>query len=179
MMICAVFLVAVCGAHAAYAATMLQPIVTPLFIPTERHPCFRQPAIVNAGGILLAFAENRNVSACAPEEDVSTADVYQGGLSAPLEVGSMLLRRSTDGGETWLPMQSLLTGNIDFYSVVYDGKSHTVWLMVAHSGTTVLSSKDRGATWDVMPSLDLEALSRPPIGLAGPAVGHGVQVFDA
>jgi hypothetical protein len=42
-----------------------------------------------------------------------------GGLAAPLEVGSMLLRRSTDGGETWLPMQTLTAGNIDFYTVVY------------------------------------------------------------
>ena len=91
----------------------------------------------------------------------------------------MLLRRSTDGGESWLPLQSLLVGNIDFYSVVYDAKSHTVWLMVSHSGTTVLASKDAGATWQQMPSLDPEALSRPPIGLAGPAVGHGVQVRSA
>ena len=91
----------------------------------------------------------------------------------------MLLRRSTDGGETWLPMQNLLVGNIDFYSIVYDAKSHTVWLMVAHSGTTVLSSKDQGSTWQTMPSLDLEGLSRPPIRVAGPAVGHGVQVLSA
>ena len=91
----------------------------------------------------------------------------------------MLLRRSTDGGETWLPMQNLLVGNIDFYSVVYDAKAHTVWLMVAHSGTTVLSSKDQGDTWQTMPSLDPEGLSRPPIHVAGPAVGHGVQVLCA
>lgn len=154
------------------------PIVTPLFVPTQRHPCFRQPAIVNAGGTLLAFTENRNVSACAPELGISTLDAPPGGLSAPLEVGSMLLRRSVDGGETWLPMQSLLVGNIDFYSVVYDAKSNTVWLMISHSGTTVLSSKDRGANWQTMPSLDREALSRPPITLTGPAVGHGIQVLS-
>jgi hypothetical protein len=153
------------------------PSVTPLFVPTPRHPCFRQPAIINAEGTLLAFAENRNVTSCAPELGVSTSGLPRSGLSAPFEVGSMLLRRSTDGGETWLPMQSLLVGNIDFYSVVYDAKSHTVWLMVRASGTTVLSSKDHGASWQTMPSLDPEGLSHPPIDVAGPAVGHGIQVL--
>lgn len=160
------------------AATAGPPVVTPLFVPSDRHPCFRQPAILNAGGTLLAFAENRNVSACAPElsDAASDLDLSDSRLSAPFEVGSMLLRRSTDGGETWLPMQTLLVGNIDFYSLVYDAKSHTVWLMVSHSGTTVLSSKDAGSTWESMPSLDREALSRPPITLTGPAVGHGIQI---
>jgi hypothetical protein len=153
------------------------PVVTPLFVPTARHPCFRQPAILSAGDTILAFAENRNVSACAPElESTRPGEPEPGGLSAPMEVGSMLLRRSTDGGETWLPMQSLLAGNIDFYTVAYDAKSHTVWLMVASKGTAVLSSKDSGATWETMPHLDPETLSRPPIHVSGPAVGHGIQV---
>ena len=178
-MIRAFLAAALCTAALAANAAEAPPVVVPLFVPTQRHPCFRQPAIVNAGGTILAFAENRNVSACAPELGAPAPNAPHSGLSAPLEVGSMLLRRSTDGGESWLPLQSLLVGNIDFYSVVYDAKSHTVWLMVSHSGTTVLASKDAGATWQQMPSLDPEALSRPPIGLAGPAVGHGVQVRTA
>ena len=176
-MICAFLAAALCTATLAANAAEAAPVVIPLFVPTQRHPCFRQPAIINAGGTLLAFAENRNVSACAPELGAVVPNASHGGLSVPLEVGSMLLRRSTDGGESWLPLQSLLAGNIDFYSVVFDAKSHTVWLMVSHSGTTVLSSKDEGATWQQMPSLDQEALSRPPIKVSGPAVGHGVQVL--
>lgn len=158
------------------------PVVTPLFVPTARHPCFRQPAIITAGDTILAFAENRNVSACAPELELGAgADSAPTGVDAPMEVGSMLLRRSTDGGKTWLPMQTLTDGNIDFYSVVYDAKSHTVWLMVAErpSGTSVYSSSDGGATWKTMPPLDPEGIGKPPIRVTGPAVGHGIQIEPA
>ena len=157
------------------------PVVTPLFVPTARYPCFRQPAIITAGDTILAFAENRNVSACAPELGLETAaeETAPGSLDAPMETGSMQLRRSTDGGKSWLPMQALTTGSIDFYSVVYDAKSHTVWLMVAQHGTSVYSSSDAGATWKTMPPLDPEGIGKPPIRVTGPAVGHGIQIEPA
>jgi photosystem II stability/assembly factor-like uncharacterized protein len=93
-----------------------------------------------------------------------------------MEVGSMQLRRSIDNGKTWLPMQAITTGSIDFYSVVYDAKFHTVWLMVAQHGTTVYSSTDFGATWKTMPPLETAKLGKAPIKVSGPAVGHGIQI---
>lgn len=71
------------------------------------------------GTTVLAFAENRNVTACAPAFDQSTRQ-------HPEEVGSLLLRRSVDGGKTWGAMQSLFVGNIDFYAVTVAGDGLTV-----------------------------------------------------
>ena len=78
-----------------------------LFVPTARFPCFRQPVLLNAGDHLLAFAENRNVSSCAPSISSN-------------EIGSLQLRRSADNGATWTAMQQVWRGNIDFYTAVHD-----------------------------------------------------------
>ena len=130
------------------------PTVQPLFVPSARYPCFRQPAILScppkkgvaaatgggSGEVILAFAENRNVSACAPAAaEFVGAD---GRSSHPEEVGSLHLRRSTDQGASWLPMQSLFVGNIDFYAAVYDATTGTVHLMLAGGGIQHLSSSD-------------------------------------
>ena len=167
-------LVSLLALAAAAAPAAPVPKSTPIFVPTPRYPCFRQPAIVAAGSALLAFAENRNVSACAPEMLGGAAEAR---AAHPEEVGSLQLRRSTDGGESWTPMQSLHVGNIDFYSVVYDAKASTVWLMLQASGVAVLSSKNAGATWETS-MLDAESVKGAPpgIGLSGPAVGHGIQI---
>jgi len=91
-----------------------------LFVPTPRYPCFRQPAIITTStGAILAFAENRNVSACAPAAAV-TVDASG---SQPNEIGSLLLRRSIDGGSTWTPLQVVYASpspGIDFYVALED-----------------------------------------------------------
>lgn len=168
----------------ATATSEAVPTVTPLFVPSARYPCFRQPAILTAGSAILAFAENRNVSACAPEADPATnnetMNVHDNASYHPREVGSLLLRRSTDGGSTWLPMQTLSVGNIDFYSVVYDAKAAVVWLMLQYEGITVLSSTNQGATWNAEYTLNVSNVLKnpmnPSIKLSKPAVGHGIQI---
>jgi hypothetical protein len=117
-----------------------------IFVPSARFPCFRQPVLVVTPNAVLAFAENRNVTSCAPAENVHAgrASLPGAGGSAPNEVGSLQLRRSTDNGTTWSPLQSVFVGNIDFYTAVHDAATDTTWLMLEHN-TDGNSNKNSGA----------------------------------
>ena len=166
-------LIVLMATAAAHAAPLAAPAATPLFVPTPRYPCFRQPAILLCKSTLLAFAENRNVSACAPSSLGSSA-------RRPDEVGSLQLKRSTDGGKSFGPMQSLYVGNIDFYSSVCDATTGMAFLLLhAPVGVAVLSSADGGASWKTGAPLDAEKLAKGDIRVSGPAVGHGIQVDGA
>lgn len=159
-------------ASSGFALPVLEtdpPIASPIFVPSPRYPCFRQPAILAVGAKLLAFSENRNVSECAPEAVE---------LRQPDEVGSLLLRISVDSAATWGAMKTVpgTVGNIDFYSIVYDAKAKKITLLLQDKGVTVLSSSDAGTSWTREAPLDLEGLSKGGIAVSKPAVGHGIQV---
>jgi hypothetical protein len=78
---------------------------------------------------LIVFAEGRFVTSCAPP--------WQN------EDGGLDMRRSTDSGATWLPARTVYSGNIDFYTVVWDSTSNTVYLMLeAPSSVLVFTSRD-------------------------------------
>jgi hypothetical protein len=123
-----------------------------------KYPCYRQVRIIYVGFTvsiyfilkpaivttnterthLLVFAEGRIVSSCAPplENGMETGDV-------PNENGGLEMRRSLDGGSTWLPQKTLYSGNIDFYTVVWDSTSNTIYLMLeAPGGILVFTSRD-------------------------------------
>lgn len=57
------------------------------------YPCYRQPAIIRTNNVVIAFAEGRNVSSCAPP----VAPIQQPPPSN--EVGGLVIRRSVDEGE--------------------------------------------------------------------------------
>jgi hypothetical protein len=87
---------------------------------------------------MLVFAEGRFVTSCAPplENGVERRDI-------PNENGGLEMRRSLDGGSTWLPPQTVYSGNIDFYTVVWDSTSNTIYLMLeAPGGILVFTSRD-------------------------------------
>jgi hypothetical protein len=87
---------------------------------------------------LLVFAEGRFVSSCAPPLD---NEVKRNGI--PNENGGLEMRRSLDGGSTWLPQVTLYSGNIDFYTVVWDSTSNTIYLMLeAPGGVFIFTSRD-------------------------------------
>lgn len=149
--------------------------ITPIFIPSPRYPCFRQPAILAAGNKLLAFAENRNVTACAPAINPE--------VQSPNEVGSMLVRVSTDAGVSWGDVRPVAgtVGNIDFYSVVYDSVTDQIRMILQHEETpagaaTMLVSRG-GLNWTTEGTIDLEELRRGDIAVSKPAVGHGIQIM--
>ena len=165
--------------------------VARLFVPTARYPCFRQPVLIPAGGgdhaaVLLAFAENRNVMACAPDFPAKTRAKTRAKTmpKMPNEVGSLHLRRSTDGGRTFSAMQTLFVGNIDFYSGVFDDSTGRTWLFLEAAGQAadptgvqVLYSDDAGETWQDPEPLPASAVPPPPFSPnVKPTVGHGIQM---
>lgn len=114
---------------------------------------FRIPAMVaTSRGEVLVFAEAR-------KEGIGDA--------SPTD---MVLRRSTDGGLSWLPLQTLVKGQgtdaIMNPVAVSDTKSRTVWLIFCqtnrkergeHRSHFLISSRDGGRTWtrprDIGPSI--------------------------
>jgi sialidase-1 len=121
---------------------------TDVFVSGEGgYHTYRIPAIVTSpGGALLVFCEGRK-SSRSDDGDID-----------------MLLRRSTDGGQTWLPVQLLHEEGGDAAikfgnpCPVVDLETKTVWLTMNRSaGETsadrkecrifVMSSRDEGKTW--------------------------------
>ena len=165
------------------AAVCCHGLKRDLFVPSPRYPCFRQPAILaTSTGAILAFAENRNVSACAPAARVAAASGPQ-----PNEIGSLVLRRSTDGGTTWDPLEVIYTVSsspgIDFYVVLSDARKgrtagEVLWLFLQVGfDTLVLTSHDDGTTWDAPRSLSSWNATLPyPLKNPRPSVGHGIQL---
>jgi len=64
---------------------------------------------------------------------------------------AIILRRSTDGGATWLPDQFLAATNKGQYDpqieVAANGDVYAVWLDAFTPGSTFTKSTDHGATW--------------------------------
>lgn len=59
-------------------------------------------------------------------------------LAIPNENGGLEIRRSLDGGLSWLPQKTLYSGNIDFYTVVWDSISKVIYLMLEAPGNTLI-----------------------------------------
>lgn len=58
--------------------------------------------------------------------------------SSPNENGGLEMRRSLDSGSTWHSAETLYSGNIDFYTVVWDSTSNTVYLMLEAPGAVLI-----------------------------------------
>ncbi len=137
---------------------------------TGGYSCYRIPAVVEAAdGTLLAFAEGR-VDSCSDKGDID-----------------IVLRRSTDGGDTWTAPQVVLSGDGDTRgnpAPVVDRESGRISLLSTHNPgaddtrrTPYLQhSTDNGRTWTPARSMAAE-LSRPEWDrwyATGP--GHGLQL---
>ncbi|MFI7067534.1 exo-alpha-sialidase [Kribbella sp. NPDC050124] len=111
---------------------------------TNGYACFRIPAIVRAAdGTVLAFAEGR-VADCGDDGDID-----------------VVLRRSTDGGKTWGPLQVVSEGNGSTHGnpvPIVDNRTGRIVLVTTHNGAApcpngcdrdpyVQTSDDSGATW--------------------------------
>lgn len=95
-----------------------------------------QPAILTTNierTHLLVFADGRLIDSCTSFRDNRLKN-----RNSPNENGGLAMRRSLDGGATWLPQETLYSGNIDFYTVVWDSTSNTVYLMLEEPGTILV-----------------------------------------
>jgi Neuraminidase (sialidase) len=131
----------------ASASPADEPFVDEQVIYQQRafgYACFRIPAVVRAAnGMVLAFAEGR-VKDCGDDEDID-----------------IVLRRSSDGGRTWGPLQVVSEGNGDTHGnpvPIVDRRTGRVVLVSTHNGPApcpngcdrdpyVQVSDDHGATW--------------------------------
>jgi sialidase-1 len=146
------------------------PKTTDVFVGgAEGVDTYRIPSLLVAGdGSLLLFCEARKVSI----EDASPTD--------------LVLRRSLDGGKTWLPMQVLVrgTGNEALMNPcpVLDRSNHRILLFGVNAHALgenrhkllLLSSTDHGKTW----SAPEEAASRVTgyLDTFVPGAGVGIQM---
>ena len=111
---------------------------------TSGYACFRIPALVRAAnGMVLAFAEGR-VKDCGDDEDID-----------------LVLRRSSDNGQTWGPLQVVSEGNGSTHGnpvPILDRATGRIVLVSTHNGPApctngcdrdpyVQVSDDNGATW--------------------------------
>ncbi|CAF3745733.1 unnamed protein product [Adineta steineri] len=146
-----------------------------VFKPNDgKYPCYRQPAILTTNvqrTHMIVFAEGRFVNNCAPALEDAL-----GGHIIPNEDGGLEMRRSEDGGFTWLPAQTVYRGNIDFYTVVWDSTSNMVYLMLqVLSSVLVFTSANEGMTWSV--PIPLNVFPPSPFSKSiKPAVGHGIEI---
>lgn len=150
-------------ASAARAAPFLEE--TALFVSGEGgYHTYRIPSlIVAADGSVLAFCEGRKNNA----KDSGDID--------------LLLRRSSDEGQTWTDVQVLADDGENTMGnpcPVVDAATGTVWLLYCRNNDTVhvIHSKDHGATWSE--PQDITAAVKPQEWdkwyATGP--GHGIQL---
>ncbi|MGN9912358.1 exo-alpha-sialidase [Phytohabitans sp. LJ34] len=136
------------------------------------YSCFRIPAVVRANdGTVLAFAEGR-VADCGDDGDID-----------------LVLRRSTDGGRTWGPLQVVSEGNGSTHGnpvPIVDRRTGRVVVVTTHNGPApcpdgcdrdpyVQVSDDVGATWSA--PRELTEAKRPEWNhwyATGPM--HGIQL---
>lgn len=148
---------------------MVRNINTPWFRETELftsgaegHDTFRIPSLVVANdGTILAFCEGRR----------DGMDDY--------EALYILLKRSTDNGVSWGPIQTLAgDGERTQHNptALVDKETGVVWLAYSIDANQfmVMSSADNGATWSEPRDIS-EQVRRPGMTfyVAGP--GHGIQ----
>ncbi|MBN2476432.1 MAG: exo-alpha-sialidase [Pirellulales bacterium] len=133
---------------------------------TEGYHTYRIPGIVVTNdGTLLAFCEGRKTG---------------GGDHGDLD---LMLRRSTDGGETWQPMQLVYEeGGAEKITIgnpcpVVDRDTGTVWLPFCRNNDRVFitRSTDDGQTWQ-KPVEITGSVKRPEWGWYATGPGHGIQL---
>lgn len=52
------------------------------------------------------------------------------------------MRRSVDSGMTWSSAQTIFSGNIDFYTVVWDSTANLIYLMLETSSNILIFTSD-------------------------------------
>lgn len=133
---------------------------------TEGYHTYRIPGIVlSSKNALLAFCEGRKVGS----SDAGDID--------------LVLRRSTDGGKTWGPLQLVYeeggTAEITIGNPcpVVDRSTGTIWLPFCRNNERVFITKstDDGLTWD-KPAEISDHVTKPDWRWYATGPGHGIQL---
>ena len=126
------------------------------------YPCVRIPSIINAAGVLLAFAEcrQRTGDGCLPGN-------YRAGGSR-----DVCVRRSTDFGASWSPLV-VIAKDSGQDTAVYDAvRKQVIVQVLGPEGNGQVISTDLGLNWSAPQSLVPVHGSAPlPRSSTGPGVG--------
>ncbi|GLY85582.1 sialidase family protein [Actinoallomurus iriomotensis] len=168
-LVTAVLPIATAGAAAAKTAPEFTEQV--IFAQhTDGYYCFRIPAVIRANdGTLLAFAEGR-VNSCGDSGDID-----------------LVLKRSTDGGRTWGPLQVVLSGDTDTHGnpvPVVDRRTGRIVLMTSYNPAADQTkrreftqySDDDGATWSTARDVTGEVTKPAWNSWYATGPGHGIQL---
>ncbi|MGI5230027.1 exo-alpha-sialidase [Actinoallomurus sp. CA-142502] len=168
-LVTAVLPIATAGAAAAKTAPEFTEQV--IFAQhTDGYYCFRIPAVIRANdGTLLAFAEGR-VNSCGDSGDID-----------------LVLKRSTDGGRTWGPLQVVLPGDGDTHGnpvPVVDRRTGRIVLMTSYNPAADQTerreftqySDDDGATWSTARDITGEVTKPAWNSWYATGPGHGIQL---
>ena len=135
---------------------------------TEGYRTYRIPAVVLSNkGTVLAFCEGRKTSS----SDAGDID--------------LMLRRSTDGGRTWQPMQLVYeeggTAKITIGNPcpVVERTTGTIWLPFCRNNDRVFITKstDDGLTWN-KPIEITRQVKKPEWRWYATGPGHGIQLAE-
>lgn len=135
----------------------------PFVSGTSGYHTFRIPALLTAqDGSVLAFAEGR---------------VNGGGDAGDID---LVLRRSADGGRTWLPLQVVQQEGIETIgnpAPVLDRDTGRVWLLFCRNNDRVFEthSDDHGVTWSARRELT-STVKRADWGWYATGPVHGIQL---
>lgn len=135
----------------------------PFVSGTSGYHTFRIPALLRAAdGTVLAFAEGR---------------VNGGGDAGDID---LVLRRSADGGRTWLPLQVVQEEGAETIgnpAPVLDRDTGRVWLLFCRNNDRVFEthSDDHGASWSARRELT-STVKRAGWGWYATGPVHGIQL---
>ena len=161
---------ALCLVSVLPAADDIKTLSTPFSAGRDGYHSYRIPALAIArNGDILAFAEGR-IDTWKDKSRTHT-----------------VLRRSSDGGKTWQPMQTIAQHGTDAYMdpcPVVDAKSGAVYLFAARwpqyapstdkNSLILLTSRDHGRTWQEKDMTS--ALLAQGNRLVGFGPGSGIQL---
>ena len=161
-------IIAILTGRSVVAATLFLEQVDVFRSGTEGYHTYRIPGIVLSNqNTLLAFCEGRKTGA---------------GDHGDLD---LMLRRSTDGGKTWQPMQLVYEEGGDAKVTignpcpVVERKTGTIWLPFCRDNDRVFvtHSTDDGKTWAAPVEITKEVVD-PAWPWIGTSPGHGIQLTN-
>ena len=169
---CSIFFIAVCGVLVGCVSA--SGFSTDVFVSVDAGgvdypPCYRQPVLLAVdSSTLLAFSTGRNKTG---ESKSLCSDPGDGSPNY------MCLKRSTDGGVSFHPLQILFAGSgatqPDFYVSYYDKELKQVELIFKTPNALLRMYSNDGLQWST-PEEIVPLFNRTRFQNIGPSVGKGI-----
>ncbi|MHA1793409.1 MAG: sialidase family protein [Promethearchaeota archaeon] len=116
---------------------------------------------------------------CLPDDELLAFAEARVNSSSDFGYIRMVMRRSTDGGETWSPIQTIWDYEglaVQDPCPIYDENKNMLYLLLIldRKYPHMILSRDKGKTWEK--PRPLESVTPSYWGMNGPCPGHGIQL---